>query len=414
MSVPQVSPKSTKKPSFNSSNLKALLAVVLVVVICGAGIMQVRRPYPVIAAAPTTPSTVLPGNFAVTFPTQGESAVGTDNLGVVAASSDQAPVPIASVAKIMTAYLVLKTHPLQPGSDGPALTMTAQDVADYQSDLANQYSVLKVTLGETLTERQLLEGLLLPSGDNVATTLGRWISGSDSAFVAKMNDTAKSLGMTNTHYADASGVSPATVSTAVDQIKLARMAMQDHTFRTVVAMPQATLPVAGLVYNVDGMLGKHEIVGIKTGSTSQAGGCFISATPVVVGSDTHYIIGAVLGQKTLLSLQSAFDASIQILDQVRPEFKMYSLPQPATGFAQISSAWHATSDLKTSQPVQVFGYPGMKVEYAVKLLHTQLPLMTGNNAATLEVQAGQEIQTIPLHTIQEVKTPGLLWRLFRF
>ncbi|CAA7603001.1 serine-type D-Ala-D-Ala carboxypeptidase [Acididesulfobacillus acetoxydans] len=413
MSVPQPSPQPGKSSLFKGLYLKILLIVIIVLAIVGAGFAQLNRPYPPVAAAPVTAGTVLPGKFSVTFPAQGEAAVGTENLGVVASSPDQASVAIASVAKIMTAYLVLKAHPLQPGESGPVLTMTAQDVADYQQGLQNNYSVLKVTQGEQLTERQLLEGLLLPSGDNIADTLARWVSGSDSAFVAKMNETAKSLKMTSTHYADASGVSPATVSSAVDQIKLAQAAMQDRAFRSIVAMPQAILPVAGKVFNVDGMLGKHGIVGIKTGSTSEAGGCFISATPVVDGSSTHYIIGAVLGQKTALSLQSAFDATVQMLDQVRPEFKSYTLPQPAGGFAQISTAWHAQSPLKTTQPVQVFGYPGLKVQYSTQLLHSQLPLAVGDQAANLKVQAGSQVQTIPLRTVQKVTPPGLLWKLFR-
>jgi len=123
---------------------------------------------------------------------------------VIASTPNQTPVPIASVTKIMTAYLVLKAHPLQPGEDGPILTMNAQDVSDYQNDLSNGYSILKVKQGEQLTEIQLLEGLMLPSGDNIASTLGSWASGTEDAFVAKMNDIAQSLGMTKTHYADAS------------------------------------------------------------------------------------------------------------------------------------------------------------------------------------------------------------------
>ncbi|MDR3599355.1 MAG: D-alanyl-D-alanine carboxypeptidase [Desulfosporosinus sp.] len=276
-----------------------------------------------VEANPTSPTAALPGQFPVTFPDQGESAVGTENFGVIASTPNQTPVPIASVTKIMTAYLVLKAHPLQPGEDGPILTMNVQDVSDYQNDLSKGYSILKVKQGEQLTEKQLLEGLMLPSGDNIASTLGRWVSGTEDAFAAKMNATAQSLGMTKTHYADASGVSPATVSNAEDQIKIAQAAMENPVFREKVAMPQATLPVAGTVFNVDTMLGKHGIVGIKTGSTTLAGGCFVSATPVVVGDETHYIIGAVLGQK---SLQSALDANAEILDQVRSEFKLYDSP----------------------------------------------------------------------------------------
>lgn len=400
--------------SFKSQNFKGILILFLALLLVVGGIVQITRPYPIVEAKPISQSTNLPGSFSVTFPKQGESAVGTENLGVIASSAVKTPVPIASIAKIMTAYLVLKTYPLQPGKDGPSLTMDAQDVIEYQNALSKGYSFLKVEQGESLTERQLLEGLLLPSGDNIADRLGRWVSGSDAAFVAKMNETAKSLGMTVTHYDDASGVSPATVSNAVDQLKIAQVAMEDPIFREIVAMPQAILPVAGTVYNVNGMLGKHGIVGIKTGSTSKAGGNFVSATPVAVGNKTHYIIAVVLGQQTVQPLKSALDENVKILEQVRSEFKLYPITQPSAGFGQILSAWSSKSDLKTTQPVQIFGYPGMEVSFSIKLNNSQLPILPNKNVATLTIQSGQEIQTVPLQNTQQIKPPGLLWRLFRF
>jgi D-alanyl-D-alanine carboxypeptidase (penicillin-binding protein 5/6) len=405
----QPSAKFSKRPPLNPRALISLITLV----ICVVGIVQFNRPYPPVEVKPTTPTSALPGHFSVTFPEQGESALGTDTIGVVASSPKQTAVPIASVTKIMTAYLVLKAHPLQPGEDGPTLTMNAQDVSDYANDSSNGYSVLKIAQGEKLTERQLLEGLMLPSGDNIASTLGRWIAGSDAAFVAKMNETAQSLGMTKTHYADASGVSPTTVSNAVDQIKIAQVAMENPVFRAIVAMPQATLPVAGTVFNVDGMLGKHGIVGIKTGSTQEAGGCFVSATPVVVGEETHYIIGAVLGQKTVKSLDSALNANANILDQVRSEFKLYTIEQPAVGFGRIIDAWHNESVLTATKPVQIFGYPGMNLSSSINLLNTQLPLSAGNNIATLKIQSGQAVLNVPLQSSQPINPPGFLWRLIR-
>ncbi len=402
------SPKVSKLP------IKGILGLLIVVLVCLLFIFQYNRPLPTVEVKQTSTSYTLPGNFSVTFPQQGESAVGTENLGVIASTKDQAPVPIASVTKIMTAYLVLKAHPLQPGQSGPTLTMTALDVSGYQNDLNNGYSVLKVAEGETLTEKQLLEGLMLPSGDNIADTLGRWVAGSDAAFVAMMNETAKSLDMTQTHYEDASGVSEATVSNAVDQIKIAQVAMQDPIFREIVAMPQVTLPVAGTVYNVNGMLGKHGIVGVKTGSTTAAGGCFVSATPVVAGDETHYIIGAVLGQKTLLSLQSALEANGDILDQVRPQIKQYTIDEPTSGFGQVTTAWRSNSALKATKPVQLFGYPGMKVSYSINLESTALPMTSNSTSATLKIQSGQHVQNIPLQNSQAINPAGFFWRLFRF
>ena len=407
-------PPSPKVSKVSMLPIKEILVLVIVLLVCILGIVQFNRQLPNVEAKPTSASSTLPGHFSVTFPEQGESAVGTENFGVITSTPNQTPVPIASVTKIMTAYLVLKAHPLQPGQDGPALTMNAQDVSGYQNGLNSGYSVLKVEEGETLTERQLLEGLMLPSGDNIADTLGRWVSGSNTAFVAKMNETAQSLGMTKTHYTDASGVNEATVSNAVDQIKIAQVAMKDPVFREIVAMPQATLPVAGTVYNVNGMLGKHGIVGVKTGSTSVAGGCFVSATPVVVGDETHYIIGAVLGQQTLQSLQSALKANVDILDQVRPQFQLFTIDEPALGFGQVTTAWHSSSALKATKPVQIFGYPGMSVSYSLNLQNTKLPLSANNNSATLKIHSGQDVQNIPLQNSQSINPPGFLWRLVRF
>lgn len=409
----------TVSPKLNSSKAKSakskrLLILFMVFLIIAAGIVQVNRSFPQQEIKLKSQNIVLPGQLSVRFPDQGESALGTDNLGVVASTDQQNSVPIASLTKMMTAYLVLKAHPLKPGEDGPSLTINAQDAADYQNGLKNGYSVLKVEQGESLNERQFLEGLMLPSGDNIANTLARWVSGSEEAFVAKMNETAKSLDMKDTHYNDTSGVSTATVSSAVDQIKIAKAAMADPVFREVVAMPQATLPVAGTVYNVNSKLGKHGVVGIKTGSTTPAGGCFVSATPVVVGSEKHFLIAAVLGQKTAQSLQDALDANVRILDQVRSQFKLYPLTSPSAGFGQMVSAWHSSSDLKTSQPIQVFGYPGMKVALSITNVKNQLPIVANDNVATLNIKTGSQTQKIPLQSVQPIEPPSILWRLIRY
>lgn len=409
----------TSKPSKHISiPPKGAIVLIIILAIAGLGVMGAFRfnsPIPTVSTTTTTQNIELPGELSVTFPDQGQSAVGTDTVGVIAASSDQAPIPIASVAKIMTAYMVLQAHPLQPGEEGPSLTMTAEDVADYKYALKNNYSLLPVTLGEKLTERQLLQGLMLPSGNNIAETLGRWVAGTNEAFVDKMNETAKALGMTNTYYADASGANEATVSNATDQIKIAQAAMQDPVFREIVAMPQAVLPVAGKVYNVNSMLGKHGIVGIKTGSGVIAGGCFVSATPIVNGSEKQYIIAAVLGsRKANQNLKSALESNAQILDQVRPQFELHTLTPPENGFGKITTPWHTESDLVVNEPIQVFGHPGMKAAYSIDPLDIKLPAAPGTDVATLTIQIGKTSKTFTMQNKEQIDPPGLLWKLIRY
>jgi len=380
--------------------------------ICILSVMYINS-YQDIAVIPSRSTITLPGHLTVIFPKQGESAIGTSNFGVISSSPNQSPVPIASLAKIMAAYLVLKAHPLQPGENGPSVTITAKDTSVYLNDLAESDSVLPIAQGEKLNERQLLEGLMLPSGDNIAHLLGEWVSGSDAAFIKEMNKTAQSLGMMHTHYADISGANPATVSDAVDQLKIAQIAMENPVFREIVAMPQVTLPVAGTVFNVDSMLGKHGIVGIKTGSSLEAGGCFASAAPVADGARSYYIIGVVLGQKTGDPLQTALRDSAKMLAEVRPEFRLYPIASTSTAFGQVVDSWHSDSPLYAATPAEVLGYPGMTVNLFIKLTDRQVPISPDTDIATLKVESGGIVESVPLRNSQQVDPPGFFWRLFR-
>ncbi|MBP2629600.1 MAG: peptidase [Firmicutes bacterium] len=393
-----------------SWNIRGFIILFSIILISTVGIIHFYHNEPKIEAKPTSLAITLPGQFSVNFPTQGESAIGTDKFGVIASSPDQSSVPIASVTKIMTAYLILKEHPLRSGEDGPVFTMTAQDVTEYLNDEAQDYSVLKVGEGEKLTERQLLQALMLPSANNIASFLARWDAGSESSFVEKMNKEAQALGMMQTHYADACGVNSATVSSAADQIKIAQAAMKDPIFREIVAMPLANFTVAGIVYNVNNLLGSHGVVGIKTGNTMAAGGCFVSATPINVGAETHYIIGVVLGQDTL---QNALDANAKMLDEVRSEFKLYPLTTPPNGFGQVINAWNSNSSLYSTEPVQIFGYPGMTASASISLSEAQLPILRDKNIATLKIKSGQSIQEFPLRNSEQINPPSIVWRLFQ-
>jgi len=148
--------------------------------------------------------------------------------------------PIGSIAKVMTALVVLHQQPLTAA--GPTYTITDQDVGFYDQAVAEDGSSLPVVSGEQFTERQLLLALLLPSANNIADTLAVWVARSEAAFVTELNAEAKTLGMTRTVFADASGFSPQTVSTAADLVKLGQAALADPTLATLVAAQTALMP----------------------------------------------------------------------------------------------------------------------------------------------------------------------------
>jgi serine-type D-Ala-D-Ala carboxypeptidase (penicillin-binding protein 5/6) len=233
---------------------------------------------------------------AVAWPANGESAADISGVGLVPGLGAKRPVPIASVAKVMTAYVILRDHPLAVGASGPLITVSPEEAAAYASQVREGDSLVPVAGGEIITERQALEALLLPSADNMAWILARWDAGSQRVFVARMNATARHLGMTATTYTDPSGLDGSTISTADDQARLGRAAMRVPALAAVAAMRTADIPVAGVVRNYNTLLGQDGISGLKTGSTSAAGGCVLLAAWHRVGARKTLVIAATLGQ----------------------------------------------------------------------------------------------------------------------
>ena len=230
------------------------------------------------------------------WPATGQAAVAVPSIGVDVASGPEQPVPVASLTKLMTAYVVLHDHPLAPDEPGPTITVTQADVDDYDNDTVDDDANAQVTLGEQLTEQQVLSGLLVHSADNYADLLARWDAGSIPAFVAKMNAGAGPLGMDHSHFADPSGVDPARSRPPADLLKVAAPDMADPTFAVIVKMPSVTLPVAGTISTYTPLLGVDGVIGVKSGFTTAAGGCDVLAAMRTVHGRAVLMLAAVTGQ----------------------------------------------------------------------------------------------------------------------
>lgn len=231
------------------------------------------------------------------------------------ASPHEQPVPIASLAKVMTAYLTLKRYPLTGTARGFEVTITAADAQAEADNLSDGQSGVAVQAGEQLDERQLLEALLIPSGNNIAEILADQVAGSQSRFVSEMNAEALALGMRHTSYADPSGFEPTTVSTAADQLRLFVQAMRFQAFRQIVSMAAVTLPVAGTLTNFNPLI--SEGYDGKTGSDSAAGGCLAFFAHVISDGRRQTAVGVVMGQgqgsDTSAILAAAGQAALQLV-----------------------------------------------------------------------------------------------------
>jgi serine-type D-Ala-D-Ala carboxypeptidase (penicillin-binding protein 5/6) len=318
---------------YRARRRRLLLAVVLVLLVAHtAGQLlnatgQARSP-----TAPSPSESRRTDASAVRWPVQGQGALVLGN-GRPAASPGEQPVPIASLAKVMAAYVTLKHYPLSGTEDGFAITVSEAQAQAEAQDAAQHQSVVAVREGELLTERQLLEALLIPSGNNIARILAAEVAGSEASFVAEMNAQARALGMDHTIYTDPSGFDPSTVSTAADQLRVFRRAMRFPVFRQIVSMPSVTLPLAGTLPNFNPLI--DEGYAGKTGSDSAAGGCLAFFTRVAVGGHPMTAVGVVLGQgqgaNTSAILAAAGHAAEQLVASVAPAISMRTISAPPAG-----------------------------------------------------------------------------------
>ncbi|MEU5321243.1 serine hydrolase [Streptomyces sp. NPDC021056] len=242
------------------------------------------------AQAVTAPTITAKGGFLM------NSATGTT---LFSKSADTKRLT-ASTTKVMTAKVVLS----QSNLNLDAKVTIKKAYSDYI--VANGASSANLIVGDKVTVRQLLYGMLLKSGCDAAMALadkygsGTTVAARTKSFIGKMNTMATSLGMKNTKFDSFDGISKgANASTPRDLTKLARSAMKSSTFKSVVktkSYTAKTITKTGSTRtmaawkNTNLLLGWNGTLGVKTGSGSEAKYCLIFAATL----NGESVIGTVL------------------------------------------------------------------------------------------------------------------------
>ncbi len=319
-----------------------------------------------------------------------ESAVGVVGSGVLATSGSVTPKPLASVTKLMTAYIILKDFPMSVASNGFNYTATMRDQTEWAKDVSQGDSESRVAAGEVLNERTLLTYLLIPSADNVAVILARIDAKTVANFVTKMNAQAKVLGMYNTTYLDPSGLNPGDVSTAYDQTVLAMKLIQNPVVRQIVNQPSINFPVSGWQQSTNPMLGVDGTFGIKTGFTPQAGGVLVFATPFDYQGTSLTIIGVMIGLAGTYSILKQLAHYGQLLFQsVTAGLTKVNLPSQNV-IGQIAEV--GGSNLKSNlvvHGISTYFESGTQITYSRKIFRLNKSSMRqGSVVGTLYASAG--------------------------
>ncbi|WP_030399280.1 MULTISPECIES: D-alanyl-D-alanine carboxypeptidase [unclassified Streptomyces] len=389
------------------------LVVLLVIVL---GVVQSMRPLP----APTLDLTAQDsftfdgGKPQIPWPASGQAALDVQGIGSFGSSGDQKPVPIASVAKVMTAYLILRDHPLKSGAEGPKIKI--DQAAEEQSEAGDE-STVHVYAGDSISQREALSAVLIASANNVARLLARWDAGSEKAFVEKMNAAAKDLGMTNTTYTDPSGLNNTTVSTAVDQVKLAKAAMKEPAFREVAAMMSYNDYKGENHPNWNQLVGHNDVVGIKTGTTTSALGNLVFAAKKEIGGETRTIVGAVVRQPDVGGgiLAAALDSSDKLIRAAQDTLKSSTILKKGSVVGYVDDGLGGRTPVVATKDVKAVGWGGLTVKLtfdADELPHTA---KAGTKVGTLTVGDGgtSGAVKVPVALRDDLVEPGFTDKLTR-
>ncbi|MFI1888237.1 serine hydrolase [Streptomyces jumonjinensis] len=386
-------------------------------------VAQVLRPLP-------APSLALTGDPVYTFggdkldlpfPDDGQGAVMVEGIGTVGVYGAQKPAPIASVAKTMTAYVILKEHPLTGKQAGEKIMIDKRTDEGYEKGLANFESVVDVKEGTEYTQRQMLELLMIPSANNIARLLARWDAGSEKAFIKKMNDAAADLGMKDTVYTDPSGFTQTTLSTPRDQLKLAEAVMQFDVFREIVDTTMLNMHgIDGTIYNnADAALLEPGVNGVKTGSSTPAGGNLLWSASAEVDGKIYRILGMTMGVQKASKLEKkkklAIEHSIRVIKAAQQGLTTTTVIKKGQVVGELDNGLGGTVPLVATKDLKAAGWGGHRVEVAIDDLGETLPhaASAGEVVGEISVGSGSAKTTAPVALQQDVSEPGFGEKLTR-
>jgi len=318
--------------------------------------------------------------------------------------------PTASVIKVLTALAVLQQQPMDAHDNGPDIIIQASDIESYNHFISQDGSVVAVQLGERLTERQALEALLLPSANNIAVLLAHWAFGSVDAYVAYANSYARELGMKHTTVTDPSGLLASTMSTPSDLVILGETALENPVIAQIVGEKSAVIPVEGEISNVNGLLGRDGIVGIKTGNNDGDPGCFLSAASRTIGGKQLTIITVIMGAPDLFT---ALHDSLPLIASTAANFTIVPIAKAHQSVAHYSLPWSTDVAVMAPNDITAVVWRDSTTTVALSLDQPKNSLAAGIATGQFIIHNSRfsQAQTSTVVLQQAVPAPNLWWRL---
>lgn len=384
-----------------------LIPLGIVGTLCGAYVASTLL-WPLDAVAPAAAAVkteIAPAEAAaLTWPETGSAAVAVEGIGPASSTTERDE--IASITKVATVLMILDELPLQPGEQGPSFDFDYGDTLEYWQYRNMDQSALDVPVGGTLTQYQMLQGILLGSANNYTDRLSDEIWGSDWAFSQASKKWLSDHGLSGITLESPSGFSEFNTASPADLTKLGQLAMMNPVVAEIVATRSAELPGAGTVENTNGMLEDAGVVGIKTGTLSHWN--LLTAKDVPVGGTTVRVYASVLGQD---DDDTRLAVTRQLFAEVEKSLAEQPVAVPAGSVVgHVTTEWGGRVEIVTDADAQVVLWNG-----ATATAGTELDLgdatQPGTVVGTLTVDGPTGTAETSVSLADEVAPPSIWWRL---
>lgn len=341
------------------------------------------------------------------------SLIGDANSGAlfVAENIDE-PLPIASISKLMTFFLVKEK--IAEGKfkleDKVKVSVTASSV---------EGSSLDLKAGEEISIKDLLDGLMIVSGNDAAVALAETVGETESKFVTMMNEKASELGLKNATFTNASGLTKNGQDNKMstrDIFTLSKTIIEkypevlEYAKTTVLEQPsrnfkkESTIPLVGEVEGVDGL---------KTGHTDEAGYCLVSTMKIKKGESEFRIISVLMGAKTKADRAQYMKDMLNYAKQNIETRKLIDI-EKFTKKVDVKSASNGYVELVPKEDIERVSMKGINYTTEVNVGEVKLPLKKGDKVGEILIKNSNEvIATVDLVAKEDYSKAGLLSRTVR-
>lgn len=364
-------------------------------------------PLPVISPIAVPFESISTSAAVVSMPEAGGAAIAeADGTHLFAGRELDTPRPLASIAKVVTALVVLEEHPIEGDSDGADITLTAADSRLPARYRAIDGAVAPAPQGLTLTQRQIIELLLVPSANNYAETLAVWAFGSEDAYIAAARSWLDARGLDSIRIGDATGFSLLNTGTPRELVALARLALADPVVARAAALSVVSVTGVGTFDTTNLALGSDGITGLKTGTLDGVGSNLLFSGTVLVKNEPVDVVGVVLG---LVDQPEVARAVRALVSSATDDFHRIELAQVGTVVARYSAPWGDTAELRVAEGVGALVW-GPVTTRAV-LDAPQLQVGTDTAPPSLIVRYGSQHARVDLEWSGSIDPPPPGWLL---